>query len=249
MTMTTLPPFERVALLLDLDGTLLDIAPTPDAVVVAPELPDTLRGLRTHLGDALAIVTGRPLETVDALLGDAPYAVAGEHGGVIRYAPGDAPERPHLPSVPPEWLNAAALLVAGHPGTLLEKKTRGFALHFRGAPEAGPGFREALIRLLAGDDKFDLLSAHMAWEVRPRGADKARAVAALMARAPFTGRWPLFIGDDVTDEQGMQVARTLGGKGLMVDAAFGDPTGVRGWLAGAARLADWPPLPGPKPCD
>ena len=76
MSLDRLPPLPASALLLDLDGTLLDLAPTPDSVVVPAGLPDTLRALRDRLGGALAIVTGRPVETIDALLGDAPYAVA-----------------------------------------------------------------------------------------------------------------------------------------------------------------------------
>ena len=85
-----LPPFERTALLLDLDGTLLDIAPRPDAVAVPPGLTETLMLVRRLLDDALAVVTGRPVETVDALLGSAVYAVAGEHGGALRRKPGNA---------------------------------------------------------------------------------------------------------------------------------------------------------------
>ena len=98
--MGSLPPIGRAALLLDLDGTLLDIAPTPDAVVVPDELPGVLRTLRHLLGDAVAVVTGRPVETIDRLLGDAVFAVAGEHGGAVRHAPGAALERPALPEPP-----------------------------------------------------------------------------------------------------------------------------------------------------
>src|SRR4051812_33274818 len=132
----SLPPLDRTALLLDLDGTLLDIAPRPDAVVVPPGLPDVLRTLRHMLGDALAVVTGRPVETVDALLGDAVFAVAGEHGAAIRHAPGATLERPLLPAPPPTMLDAAERLVAAYPGALLEPKARGFTLHFRAVPTA-----------------------------------------------------------------------------------------------------------------
>ena len=93
-----LPPFARAALLLDLDGTLLDIAPTPDSVQVPPALPGTLRRLSTRLGGALAVISGRTVAEVDALLGAATPAVAGEHGGALRRAPGAALERPDLPA-------------------------------------------------------------------------------------------------------------------------------------------------------
>ena len=106
MFAVTLPPFSETALLLDLDGTLLDLAPTPDAVVVPEGLTAVLRTLRVQLEGALAVVTGRLIETVDALLGDAVPVVAGEHGGAIRAFPGAAIERPDLPS-PPTALTSA----------------------------------------------------------------------------------------------------------------------------------------------
>ncbi len=84
----SLPPFARAALLLDLDGTLVDIAPRPEAVEVATGLADDLARLRARLGDALAVISGRPIEQIDALLPGIPFAVAGEHGGAIRHAPG-----------------------------------------------------------------------------------------------------------------------------------------------------------------
>ena len=236
-----LPPFARSALLLDLDGTLLDIASTPDSVVVPPGLIPTLHRLQAALDGALAIVTGRAISVVDWLLGGA-FAAAGEHGGALRYAPDSPIERPALPAPPPAWLAAAEALVAAHPGALLERKARGFALHFRQAPSAGAAFQVALTTLLASAPGFQLMPGLMLWEVRPLGADKGSAVAALMARPPFQGRLPLFIGDDVTDEDGMRVACAMGGEGLRVDGAFGDPVGVRAWLDRAATSGTWPPV-------
>ena len=88
---------------------------------------------------------------------------------------------------------------------------------------------------------FTLMQARKAWEIKPRGADKGTAVAALMARPPFAGRLPIFIGDDVTDEDGMAVARAMGGAGLRVGDAFRNPAAVRAWLAEAARGGNsWP---------
>jgi trehalose 6-phosphate phosphatase len=230
-----LPPFALAALLLDLDGTLLDIAPTPDSVQVPPALPDTLRTLSTRLGGALAIISGRTVAEVDALLGAVSPAVAGEHGGALRRAPGAALERPDLPAAPQAWRDAAQRLVAAHPGALLEHKPRGFVVHYRLAPAAGPALHAALAALLAGQAAFDLMQAHMAWEVRPRGADKGTAVAALLRAAPFAGRLPVFIGDDVTDRDAIAAAAALGGTGMLVADAFGTPAGVRAWLATVAE--------------
>ena len=226
---------EHAALLLDVDGTLLDIAPTPASVVVPPDLLASLRSLRPALGDAVAVVSGRPVEQIEALLDGVPYAAAGEHGGAIRHAPGAALERADLPVVPPHWLARAEAVVAGHRGVLLERKAHGFVLHFRLEPLAGPALLAALQAIMAGDGAaFTVMPAHMAWEVKPRGADKGRAVHSLMARPPFAGRVPVYVGDDVTDEDGMRAARALGGIGLRVQDSFGTAAGVRAWLAALA---------------
>jgi len=235
----------RSALLLDMDGTLLDIAPTPDLVRVAPGLTGALCKLREIMGGALAVVTGRPIEQVDGMFANVPYAVAGEHGGAIRHAPGTEVVRVSLPSLPVEWVIAAAQIADAHPGALLEQKQRGFVLHYRAVPELGPALRDAALALIAPlADQFQLMEALMAWEVRPRGADKGSAVNTLMTEAPFAGRKPIFIGDDVTDEDGMRAARALGGAGLRVDEWFGGPADVRAWLArAAADPGAWPPTP------
>ncbi len=238
--MAGLPPIERAALLLDLDGTLLDIAPTPDAVVVPAELPGVLRALRRLLGDAVAVVTGRPVETIERLLGDAVFAVAGEHGGAVRHAPGGALERPPLPEPPAAVIEGAKRLVAGHAGALYEPKARGFALHYRAVPEAGDALRDGVAALIADEDGFELLQGNMIWEVRPRGVHKGTAVAVLMDRVPFAGRLPVFLGDDVTDADGIEAAAAMGGAGIWVPDVFGDAAGVRAWLGEIAVAGSWP---------
>jgi trehalose 6-phosphate phosphatase len=239
VTRDALPPFRDAALLIDLDGTLLDIAPTPHSVIVPPGLVDALRTVKRQLDDALAIITGRTIEMIDDLLGDAPHAVAGEHGGAIRFDPGAAIERPAGDVPPADWIEQARMLEAAHPGSFFESKPRGFSLHYRLAPEAGPAIGEILAALVEGSDKFGLLHGHMTWEIRPRGVDKGVAVASLMRRKPFTGRVPVFIGDDVTDEDGMRVARAMDGAGLRVQDVFGDAAGVRAWLYEMAAGGEW----------
>jgi trehalose 6-phosphate phosphatase len=232
-TLPDMPDVERAAYLLDFDGTLVDIAPRPDAVVIPPGLPEGLRRLRARTGGAVAIVTGRPLADIVAFLGDAAGAVAAEHGSVLRLADGgrrDPDPRPQDASL----LARAEAAVRAHPGALLERKTHGFVLHFRGAPEAGPELEQAARAIAAASPGLRVLAAKMAWELRPEGVDKGTAVRALMREPPFTGRVPVFVGDDRTDEDGMDAARALGGVGLRVDQAFGDPAGVRAWLAGLA---------------
>ena len=236
-----LPPFGQTALLLDLDGTLLDFAATPDGVVVPAGLPSTLARLCNELDGALAVITGRPVEQIDTLLPGIVPVVSGEHGGALRPAPRAALQRPDLPAVPAEIVSAAEALAASHPGVLVEHKARGFVLHYRLAPEAGPALHGALAMLMqpvAG--QFHMMPAKMAWEIRPCGADKGSAVEAVMRLPGFATRLPLFIGDDVTDEDGMAAARRMGGAGLFVPAVFGSPAAVRAWLD--ACRGGWGPL-------
>jgi trehalose 6-phosphate phosphatase len=234
-----LPPIARAALLLDFDGTLVDIAPTPDAVVVPPGLIASLRSLRTRLGGALAVISGRPVEQIEALLPDVVHAIAGEHGGAIRHASHEALDRFDLPTPPEAWFAAGARIAAAHPGVTLERKANGFVLHYRAAPALGPVLREAMAALIEGSDRFVMVPARKAWELRPHGADKGTAVLTLMQRPPFAGRVPVFIGDDVTDEDGIAAARRLGGVGLRVADAFGSPASVRAWLHAAASAGTW----------
>jgi trehalose 6-phosphate phosphatase len=227
-----LPPPSRTAFLLDFDGTLVDIAPSPDLVVLPADLRDNLPRLRARCGGALAIVTGRPIAQLDFYFGNALYAVAGEHGTAIRHAPDDPIETLPLPDTPPHWAAAAKGLAVRYPGTFLEPKRHGFVLHYRAAPEAGQALRAGLSDLLAErPEAFQLMGAKMAWEVKPTGVDKGTAVSAMMKRPPFEGRLPVYIGDDITDEDGMRAARALGGLGLRLPDVFADAAAVRRWIA------------------
>lgn len=235
-----MPPFQETALFIDLDGTLLDIAPTPEQVVVPEGLTDGLRRLRQRLSDALAVVSGRPVEQLEALLGDAPFALAGEHGGAVRLRPAAALERFALPGPIPAWYEAAERIADRHDGVRLERKPHGFVLHYRARPALGEQLGAEIGALLAGSEAFALMPARKAWEVRPRGVDKGTAVRTLMRNPPFAGKRPLFIGDDVTDEDGIRAATALGGSGLRVPEVFGAPEAVRQWLLRAAAEAAWP---------
>ncbi|MBO1360904.1 trehalose-phosphatase [Acetobacter sacchari] len=229
--MSSVRPSEA-AFLLDFDGTLVDIAPTPESVVVPPDLKDTLRRLRDACGNALAVVSGRPVSQIDEFLGDIPFAVAGEHGIAIRRRPGGPVERVALPPVPPDWIHEAEELAAAWPGVRVERKVGGFVLHFRAAPEAEAALRKAADAWIATTDgAFHVQAAKMAWEIRPAGVDKGYAVAELMQNAPFSGRKPVFVGDDVTDEEGVKAAVRLGGAGFRIPADFPTPTAFRNWLA------------------
>ncbi len=237
------------ALFLDLDGTLIDLAPAPDAVHVPSALIEDLSLLRQRLSGALAVVTGRARETADRLL--APLTLPGGfgHGAELRDATGRDLASGSIDAMPPSWIERIAHDTADWHGVLLETKPHGLALHYRAAPQYRDVAHAALRDLIAGhEDRFAVLPAHMAFEIRPRGATKARAVDLLMRDAPFSGRRPVFVGDDVTDEDGMAAARRLGGFGLHVGRDFtAGPAQVRAWIARAAARLPQEPLPHAKP--
>ena len=246
----TPPDLDRTnALFLDLDGTLLEIAATPESVVVPPGLPELLANLHALLGGALAIVTGRSIGVVDSLLAPFSATAAGEHGVALRYRDGTIEEMPKRVAVPEAWREALEAAAGRWPGVLVEPKPHGVAVHYRLVPERGNDVWR-LVRALVPDDHswFHLIPAREAVEIGPRAASKGHAVERLMAQAPFHGRRPIFVGDDFTDEAGMEAARQFGGEGLRVAEVFGgDPAAVRAWLTRGVellsnRVAPAPPL-------
>jgi trehalose 6-phosphate phosphatase len=233
------PNLDRTnALFLDLDGTLLEIAPTPEAVVVPPSLPGLLSNLQGLLDGAVAIVTGRPIPVVDRLLAPFVATTAGEHGVALRYRDGTFEEMPEGLAVPDGWRDALKAAAQRWPGVLVEPKSHGVTVHYRLVPERADDVWR-LVRSLVPEDHpwFRLIPAREAVEIGPRAASKGHAVERLMAQAPFQGRRPIFVGDDFTDEAGMEAARRFGGEGLRVADVFdGDPAAVRAWLWRGAEL-------------
>lgn len=226
------------ALFLDLDGTLLDIALRPEAVAVPRELPSDLDSLRAQLGGALAVVTGRELAVLDGLLTPFRAAGAGEHGAVVRMPDGVLTAIPS-PQIPRIWLHQLDRAAERWQGIVIERKPRSVVAHYRMAPERAAEIA-ALVHNLPGleQEGFIVLPARMAFEVKPKGSSKARAVALLMETEPFAGRTPVFVGDDITDEAGIDMATRLGGFGLRVGDAFaGEPARVRDWIAQGTAMA------------
>lgn len=201
------------ALFLDFDGTLAPIADTPDGVVVDDDLLTLLEHLRDRLDGRLAIVSGRSVATLRDF-GFGQFLLAGTHGLELA-EPGRPVEAPaRLPAIN-EAEAAFQTFAAGKAGVLVERKTISVGLHFRGAPQWGQEAGDLATGLA---DRLDLAlqPGKMLYELRPGGADKGSAIRALMRRAPMAGGTPLFIGDDVTDEEGFAVARDLGGAGILV---------------------------------
>lgn len=224
------------ALFLDLDGTLLDIAATPDRVAVPRSLIYDLDAASVALRGALAIVSGRSLNEIDALLNPLRFAGSGGHGAMVRLPGGQVSEIEDR--IPADWIATIQALVADKQGILLERKPHSIALHYRQAPRLEDYSRQLCAELISGfENSFEVLQGRMVVEVRPRKANKGRVVDMLMQLDPFRGRKPVFVGDDITDEDGFRAALRHGGTGLDVFVRFaGRPHEVRRWLKQFAVL-------------
>ncbi|MEG8038204.1 trehalose-phosphatase [Sphingomonas sp. LR60] len=205
------------SLFLDFDGTLVEIAETPDGVRVAEDLATLLERLGKALPGGVAIVSGRPVHEISALIAPAAPPIAGSHGLEVA-APNGSVTAPDRSAALDAALAEAQAFAADHPGTLIEDKPFGVGLHFRGAPEAGDAMT-ALAEQLATVHDLHLQHGKMVVELRMAGRDKGAAVELLMGEPLRQRTVPVFVGDDVTDEAGFAAAATLGGAGVLVGPA------------------------------
>lgn len=229
------------AFFLDVDGSLIDIADHPDAVEVPEDLPQLLASLAEQADGALALVSGRTIQALDILLHPFGFAAAGSHGAQMRLAP----DRRILsaPALDTALADAVKEVADGFDGVFAEDKGTAIAVHYRAAPDAAPSLSRALLELLGARQDVRLMPGHCVFEVKPASLDKGTAVADFMARAPFAGRIPVFIGDDVTDEAGFSAVAARGGLALAVGSprpgtqgVLADPRSVRAFLTHLAAV-------------
>jgi trehalose 6-phosphate phosphatase len=232
-------PLSAIALFLDVDGTLLEIAARPQAVSVPDELRQRLRALFVAGGGAVALVSGRAISDLDALFAPLTLPSAGLHGFEHRGASGAYRRRPPPSMAALESARGAMLhLARQHAGLLVEDKRFALALHYRDAPELEDVVVTAMREVAARVAKeLELQRGKMVVELRPTGANKAQAVAAFLQEAPFAGRLPLFIGDDLTDEPAFELVNHRGGLSAVVNAAR--PSAARARLADVTAVRDW----------
>ncbi len=228
------------ALFLDVDGTLVDIAPSPDEVVIPPSLAANLRLASTATGGALALVSGRTIETLDRLLVPETFPAAGLHGGEFRDPAGTIIRLP-----PPPALEGCRPLIAELarrlPGVHVEDKGRAVAVHYRAVPDAGEEVERAVDEMAAGTDgTLTTQRGKMVIELKPADAGKGQAVVRFMSQPPFAGLSPIAVGDDITDEEMFKVVNDLGGLTVRVGTPdrptearhyIESPDAVRNWLA------------------
>ncbi len=237
-----MPPVSvNTALLLDIDGTLLDMARTPDRVKVPVELLRALERIAHELQGALAFVSGRSLDSIDKLFAPFRPAAIGAHGGEIRALDGTVTRTEPLSDAVRDIFTGLAEQV---PGLLLEDKTCALALHYRLAPEARPVLEATMEKhaRLFEAEKIHVLHGKAVIEARPLGIDKGSAVMKLARQSPFAGRTVLFGGDDTTDLDVFRILPKLGGRGFSVgkrfpgaEHVFATPRAVRQWLSRVAK--------------
>jgi trehalose 6-phosphate phosphatase len=232
------PPLSRfapAALFLDFDGTLVELASSPGAIAVPGGLAALLDRLSARLGGRLAIVSGRAIDDLKRHLGGCAAVLSGSHGAELLYSDGR-----RIPvSAPPglaEARESVRRFAAGAAGLLVEDKPAGVALHYRLAPERGQEV-DSFLETLAGRSGLALQRGKMVAELRPEGSDKGKVVRRLMGEPPFAGARPVFVGDDLTDEDAFRAADSLGGEGVLVGPAR--PSAARWRLGGVAEVTSW----------
>ena len=231
-SLSRLAPF---SLFLDFDGTLVDLAESPGAIAVPRGLPPLLDRLSERLGGRVAVISGRSLDDLRTHLGGSAILLSGSHGAELHYADGRL-----VPVAAPPGLAAAReearSFAAGDVRLLVEDKPAGIALHYRLAPDRAVE-AEAFAAALARRTGLVLQRGNMVAELRPSGLDKGTAVRRLMAEPPFAGARPVFVGDDLTDEDAFAAAVALGGEGVLVGPARA--TAARWRLSGVDKVIEW----------
>jgi trehalose 6-phosphate phosphatase len=233
------PHLSEVAVLLDIDGTLIDLAPTPREVWVPPGLAKTLHRLHQRTNGALAFVSGRSLNDIDLIFAPDQFPAVGGHGAEMRLEADSEAVAAHAPPMDKELKRRLAAIARLSPGILLEDKGYSLALHYRLAPHAEKAIYAAvsLIRADLPNAPIEVLPGKCVCEIKHSGFTKASGVHELMKREPFKGRRPFFIGDDVTDETVFAImpdldglAFSVGRRAKGVAGHFDAPSDVREFL-------------------
>jgi trehalose 6-phosphate phosphatase len=242
-----LDDLHRLAILLDVDGTLLDIAPRPDEVQVPASLRRTLAALSAGAEGAVALVSGRSLANLDQLFAPLRLPAIGGHGAEMRVEAGAEPLRCSATILDPAFRDAIQATAARHPGVVVEDKGYSVALHFRLVPKQGLALGHDIQHLCHSrpDQPVELLKGKAVIEVKPTGCNKGVAVRELMRHPPFKGRTPIFVGDDITDEDAFEVMPEFGGRAISVgrklpniSEVIASPAEVRRWLERLTERAD-----------
>ena len=231
-----LSAIERPALFLDFDGTLVELADSPDAIDVPGHLAAALERKAGELDGRLALVSGRHIADLRKHMPRCAIVMSGSHGAEVT-SPDGSPVSEHAPpSLHEEAWDAAREFEQRTDGLLLERKTLGLGLHYRDCPDRRDDIR-AFAQDLARKHGLHVREGKMVVELATTDSDKGAGLRAIMADPPFAGGTPVFLGDDTTDEDGFRAAQELGGFGVLV----GEPreTAARYRLPGVEAVHQW----------
>jgi trehalose 6-phosphate phosphatase len=205
------------ALFFDFDGTLVELAATPEAIEVPSAVPARLAALRQAVGGALAIVSGRGIDSIDSFLALPGLPIAGLHGAERRDAQGALTQSGFDDARLADVVSVLKDVEQRHPGLLLELKRASVAFHYRNAPDCSTLVREAVEQASAlHPGVYSVQPGKMVYELKPHGIDKGRAVEIFLSEPPFAGRVPVFAGDDLTDEAAFAVVQAMGGLAIKI---------------------------------
>lgn len=234
----TIPRDSGFALFLDVDGTLLDIAETPESVYVPDDLKTLLHDLSLRLNGALALVSGRSIDDLDRLFAPLRLCASGVHGCELREASGRI-VRPEVDTDALQLVREELQRFVGlYPGLILEDKGFGLAVHFRRVPHlSGDVFSIMRRNCLSLGPRFTLQAGKCVLEIRPNGFSKGTSIATFMQQPPFAGCMPIFMGDDVTDEDGFAVVNEL--EGLSIKVGEARTTLAQQRLSGVRDVRHW----------
>lgn len=228
----------NIALFLDVDGTLLDIVDHPADVRADPTLVEMLARISSGLDGAMSLISGRQIADIDRIFAPVRFAAAGAHGSELRQHPDD-PVAIAESSLPAPVLDGIRAFVEQNPGLLLEEKRGGASLHYRRAPHLEQQCKTFVEKLMPEiDEDFRLIAGKMVLELAPIDHNKGAAIRDMMRREPFSGRRAVFVGDDVTDEDGFHAVNAMNGITIRVGGSHGSAAGyalpdvaaVRHWL-------------------
>ena len=232
-------------LFLDVDGTLIELTDSPLNTFADPELKTLLGQVAERLGGALALISGRSIDYLDALFSPLRLPAAGLHGVERRKASGIMHGASFTDTQLTPAREAVTALVQAHPGTSVEDKGRTLAVHYRMAPQHEAAVRQSLIDIAKPlGSNYHIQEGSMVLEIKPRGFTKASAIKAFLHEPPFSGRKPVFVGDDLTDQDGFRMVEDQGGISIAVgdrvhgQFRFDTVSAVRAWLQEIAALHD-----------
>lgn len=204
----------QVVLFLDIDGTISEFHPDPDKSIIHPEIINILENLQQYI--QLILVTGRSILQAQKLIHPLQWNIAGSHGLELIYQADlktlISLNKPQLQALK-QYIEEQAVQI---PDLRIEVKDYSVALHFREHPQLENRVHAFALECLNQFSDFELKAGKYVFELVPKGANKGSAIQQIIQQYHLTDHYPMFIGDDLTDEAGFKVINALHGCSIKV---------------------------------